>query len=139
MSESEKDRILRLELLLPQIKESLEKMLETQESFTLLKIESENSKEFRKKFDDEVRKIVKVILDSRAFEQDIKNQIEEEVLAIFNQEKIRKDFDNKVDARIELKLNSNKLGYYNKTSAKIGAALFTIIVGILIAVLKAYL
>lgn len=139
MSESEKDRILRLELLLPQIKESLEKMLETQESFTLLKIESENSKEFRKKFDDEVRKIVKVVLDSRAFEQDIKNQIEEEVLAIFNQEKIRKDFDNKVDARIELKLNNNKLGYYNKTSAKIGAALSAVIIALVIAVLKAYL
>jgi len=135
----DKERLLKLEILLPQIKDSLEKILETQESFTILKLESEKSKEFREKFDEEITKKVNTQLESRSFENDVRTLIENEVITIFNKEEIRNDFNKKVDSRIETKWKSIQLSFLTASSLKIITIASSISIALTIAILKGFL
>jgi hypothetical protein len=125
---SDEERLLKLELALPQIKVSIEKILEAQDSLTALKIESQESKKFRDAFDSEVRKIVRQVLDTKDFDKAISLQIEEVVMVIFNKPEVRKDLGNTIDSRIDSKWKDRKLGWIT--------AFISAVVGIVIGLIS---
>ena len=120
---TEEERLLKLELTLPAIKDSLAKMLEGQEALTALKLESEASKTFRNTYETMVRNLVRQELNTKGFEREIKKQIEEEVVIIFNKPEVRQDLLNTIDERIELKWKDRKIGWVSAiVSAGVGIA-----------------
>jgi hypothetical protein len=125
---SDEERLLKLELALPQIKVSIEKILEAQDSLTALKIESQESKKFRDAFDSEVRRIVRQVLDTKDFDKAISLQIEEVVMVIFNKPEVRKDLGNTIDSRIDSKWKDRKLGWIT--------AFISAVVGIVIGLIS---
>lgn len=120
---TDEERLLKLELTLPTIKDSLAKMLEGQEALTALKLESEASKTFRNTYETMVRNLVRQELNTKGFEREIKKQIEEEVVIIFNKPEVRQDLLNTIDERIELKWKDRKIGWVSAiVSAGVGIA-----------------
>lgn len=126
----DRERLLKVELIMDEIRKSMEKILESQEYFTTLKIEIENSKVFRKDFDSNVRKIVEIIIASKNFEKEIDKQIEEKVLNIFNKPEVREDFDNKVKEIFKDEWKNIQLSFIFKVLAWVVPIVSSLVIGI---------
>ena len=112
------DRITRLETI---IETQLSKVVDGVESVSTLKIEADEMKSFRRDFDTKVRGIVAERLNTVQFEADVKETINNEVMAIFNRPEVRNDFEAKVQSIIRKEMKEVLLGMYIKLSLVVGS------------------
>jgi hypothetical protein len=115
MEELEK-KIMRFEIILPQIKDSMQKILDTQESFSLLKLEKEHSQEFRKDFEQNVEKLFYRLLQEERFEKSIEKYIENYLEKKSSQEV----FNIQVNKIVEAKWKELQLGFFWKIVGVLG-------------------
>lgn len=131
MTEQEREDLLTLKLLMPEIKTSLNKILESQDVLTKLKIEGDDNKKFRQDFGSIVERIVAQRLNTVEFERSLNEQIKKQAKEYLNQEEVREDFTNKVDSRFNLKFREIQLGLYLKLTAIVGSIATTLAVIVL--------
>ena len=112
------DRVTRLETI---IETQLSKIINGVESISPLKLEADEMKVFRKEFDTKVRAIVAERLNTVQFEADVKETINNEVMAIFNRPEIRNDFEFKVQAIIRKEMKDVLLGMYIRLTLVVGS------------------
>ncbi len=111
------DRVTRLEIL---IETNMNKIIEGLDSLSVLMIEADDNKAFRKKFEEEVLKLVKQKLNTKEFDDGVKETAENTVYAVFNKPEIRKDFEYKVQAIIQSEFDKLLLKAYVKLTLVIG-------------------
>lgn len=121
MTEQEREDLLTLKLLMPEIKTSLNKILESQEVLTKLKIEVDDSKKFRQDFGSIVERIIDQRLNSIEFERALNEQIKKQAKEYLNQEEVRDDFTKKVDSRFKIMFKEIQLGMYLRLTAIVGS------------------
>lgn len=131
MTEQEREDLLTLKLLMPEIKTSLNKILESQEVLTKLKIEVDDNKKFRAEFGTIVERIVTQRLNTIEFERALTGQIKDKAKEYLNQEEVRDDFTNKVDRRFDIKFKEIQLGLYLKLTAIVGSVATALAVAVL--------
>lgn len=131
MTDSERERIIRIEAILPAIQNSMNKIMESQEAITVLKLSAEEHKIFIKNFEKEVVRIVKNELNTSMFHEEIDEQIDKRVEIIFNQQKTRTDFNDKVSEIIDEKLDKATSKLFKKIVIYIAIATGTVILSVL--------
>ena len=120
VTDEERNKLIKLELVLPQIEKSMSKILENQEILTLLKIESDENKKFRDGYKDELAKLLDTRLNSTAFEQALNEQIEKQTEIYLNKDGIRKDLTNRIKEVFRVEFKNAQLWMYIKLTTVVG-------------------
>lgn len=121
MTEQEKEDLVRLKMLVPEIQKSLTKILDNQEVLAQIKMEVEDNKNFRARFTSEVTELVAQRLNTVQFEKDLNAQIEKQTQLYLNRQDVRDDFVNKVKNIFQIEFKYIQLGLYLKLTAVVGA------------------
>lgn len=126
VTDEERNKLIKLELVLPQIEKSMSKILENQEILTLLKIESDENKKFRDGYRDELAKLLDTRLNSTAFEQALNEQIEKQTEIYLNKDGIRKDLTNRIKEVFRIEFKNAQLWMYIKLTTVVGGIATTV-------------
>lgn len=131
MTEDEKNRLIKVELILPEVQKSLNKILENQSVITELKLDAEANKKFRDNFSRDVSELIAQRLNTINFEQALNEQIEKQVMIIFNKPAVRGDLTQKIKEVFFHQFKQIQLSMYWKltgVAATIATALATFVI-----------
>ena len=109
-----------MELILPEVQKSMNKILENQEVLTELKLDAEANKKFRENFAKSVTELVAQRLNTVNFEQSLNEQIEKQVMIIFNKPAVRDDLTQKITNVFTHQFKQIQLSMYWKLTAVVG-------------------
>lgn len=101
MSETERDRIVRLEKTLELYQESLQTIVDLKEAIIRLKYQSEDLNSFKDGFEESVNKQIHRALTSTTYDAELTAKMTEIVHAILHNEKSNNELTAKIDKRIE--------------------------------------
>ena len=132
MTEQEREELLTLKLIVPEIQKAMNKILENQEVVTELRLEAENNKQFRKAFEDKVLDLVSRRLNTIQFEASLNGQITKQVETYLTSKEARKDFSQEVNTILEDKLEKLQLSMFWRLTAFIG----TIVTAVVLILVK---
>lgn len=135
MTEQEREDLLTLKLLMPEIKASLNKMIENQQVLTQIKLEADDSKRFRQNIDTIVERIISQRLNTVQFEQELNKQIEKITEQYLNKQNVRDDFTSKVKGIFTDEFKHIQLSLYFKLTAIVGSVATALVIFILKGVL----
>lgn len=132
MTEQEREELLTLKLIVPEIQKAMGKILENQEVVTELRLEADNNKTFRKAFEDKVLDLVSRRLNTIQFEADLNVQIRKQVEIYLTSKDARKDFSEAVNELLDDRLEKLQLNMFWRLTAFIG----TIVTAVVLILVK---